>query len=270
MSKNRVKKSHKLIVFALFLSILLLFLPSCAITDEDETALVERLLQKVGTVDGEITIVTKEGETVTITITKDTSSGSQADDNTKDQQLNLQVDKDSSESTGLVSILPSLECIEDVYKVLGVWEDAHTLREKGLNWSHVASELDYSEDTMYAQLQEIAEERLKDAKQSGLINQELLEKKFAYFSDINLKWVNKIFADTNKEEKAEEEKIEKFEGIIKVIDGHIWKVSVEDEIRIVDVSEAAIRVEPEIGVRVVIAGIVEDNITIALEIDEAD
>ena len=68
----------------------------------------------------------------------------------------------------------------------------------------------------------------------------------------------------------EEETVINFSGIIKTIDGHIWKVHVEDEIRIVDVSEALIRVEPEIGLRVLVAGIVEDDITIALEVDEAE
>jgi hypothetical protein len=36
------------------------------------------------------------------------------------------------------------------------------------------------------------------------------------------------------------------------------------------VSEALIRVEPEAGLKVLVAGIVKDDITIALEIDEAE
>jgi hypothetical protein len=36
---------------------------------------------------------------------------------------------------------------------------------------------------------------LKEAKESGLITQEMVEKKLAYFSEIALKWVHKIFAE---------------------------------------------------------------------------
>ena len=338
MSDNRIKKSPKFIAFTLFLSVLLLLNSSCLITGEkDEAELIESLLQKVDAMDGEMSVVTKEGDNITITITKGSSIEShQVDDNTKDQTKGPEVDKDSPSSIDMSSILPSLEGIEDVFEVLGVWEDAHVLHEKGLSWSHVATELGYDEDTMYAELLEIAEERLKDAKASGLITYELFEKKFAYFSEITLKWVNKIFTDTGEEEKEigkfdgiikvidgdiweiidgdevwvvdvseaeiirkpivglrafivgiekddivvaleveievaeEEETVINFSGIIKTIYGHIWKVHVEDEIRIVDISEALIRVEPEIGLRVLVAGIVEDDITIALEVDEAE
>ncbi len=128
----------------------------------------------------------------------------------------------------------------------------------------MAAELGYNKDTMYAELLEIAEVRLKDAKEAGLISQEQMEKKFAYFSEIALKWVHKIFADTYEEE------IKKFEGTIKAIDGHLWKVSVEDELWIVDVSEASIRVDPRVELRVAVAGIVKDNYILALEIDEAE
>jgi hypothetical protein len=47
-------------------------------------------------------------------------------------------------------------------------------------------------------------------------------------------------------------------------------VSTDDKVWIVDVSEASIRVEPEVGLKVVIAGIVGDNKIVALEVDETE
>jgi len=61
------------------------------------------------------------------------------------------IDTDSSSSIDLTNILPTIESIEDVFKVLGVWEVAHEWREKGLAWSHIAEELGYNADKMPAE-----------------------------------------------------------------------------------------------------------------------
>jgi len=249
--------------------VLLLLPSSCLITGEkDEAEVIENLLQKVDAMDGEMTVVTRAGDNVTITITKGPSIDGQTDDNTQEMSKNTGVEKDASGYIALSSVLPSLASIEDVFEILGAGEDAYTLRKKGLSWSHVAAEMGYGEDTMHAELLEIAEERLKDAKESGLITHEMLEKKLAYFREIALKWINKIFADTYEEEKAQEtEKIEKFEGTIKAIDGHIWQVINEDEIWIVNVSEADIIRGPEVGLKAYIVGIEKDDVFIALEVE---
>ena len=105
------------------------------------------------------------------------------------------VEEKPSTNAYLTTILPSLNCIEDVFKTLGVWEDAHALREKGLSWAHVAGELSHNEETMYVDLQEIIEERLRHAKELGLINHDQLEYKFNYFNELALKWVTEIFSE---------------------------------------------------------------------------
>jgi hypothetical protein len=267
MRKNWIGQSTKLALFALF-SMVLLLSSSCIFTGEkNEAELIDDLLQKVAAMEGEMTVVTKDGETVKITVIKEAYSESQAADITKDNKESLKIDKKSSGSIDLASILPPLECIDDVFKNLGTWEDAHVLREKGLSWSHIAAELGYDKDTIHDELLGVAENHLKDAKESGFINQEMLEKKLDYFNELALKWVGKIFADTGEEQKIVEEEIEKFEGTIKAIDGHIWKVIDEEKIWIVDVSEAAIIREPKVGLRAFIVGIVKDDIFVAVEVE---
>jgi hypothetical protein len=268
MSKKRIKKSASYVAINVFLSVFLLFTSSCLIAgEEDEAELIENLLQKVDAMDGEMTVVTEGGDNVTITITKGSSTDGQ-DDIPKDEPKNTDVGKDSSSPVNLSGILPSFERVEDVFEVLGVGKDAHILREKGLSWSHIAAELGYGEDMMHAELLEIAEWRLKDAMESGLITRETLEKKFAYFKEIALKWVDKIFADTyEKEEEPQAEETVKLEGTIKHIDGHIWKVIEEDKIWLVNVSEAEIIREPAVGLRAFIAGIEKGDMLIALEVE---
>jgi len=195
MNKYRTRISTKLIVLSSLLSMFLLLSSACAIPTEDETAMLDELLERLEAVDGEITFATKDGETINVKITKESSQESQDKDNAQDRKEEASTDKDSAGSKDLSGILPSLESKEDVFRVLGVWEDAHALREQGLSWSHTAEELGYHPDKMYAELQEIAERELKDAKAEGLINYEQLKSKFVYFSNTAQKWVEKIFAD---------------------------------------------------------------------------
>ncbi len=191
MDKKWNKRSIRPVIqiVSLFsLVLLLIFSTSCVVADEEE--LIEQLLKKVDMVDGEMTITTDNGEKVTITISKEGSSDDK-DECTDGKETS------KSGSVDWSAILPTINSIEDVFKVLGVWEDAHELKEKGLAWSHIAAELGYNKETMYAELMEIAEQRLKEANESGLIDQDLVEKKIAYFSEIAEKWTNKVFADTS-------------------------------------------------------------------------
>ncbi|UCD09653.1 MAG: hypothetical protein JSU79_03145, partial [Dehalococcoidales bacterium] len=91
--------------------------------------------------------------------------------------------------------LPVLNSIEDVFKTLGVWDQAHSLREQGLSWSHIATELEYTSEGMYKALKAKIEMMLKEAFSAGLLSQEKMEYKIEYYGDIGLKWINKIFSD---------------------------------------------------------------------------
>jgi hypothetical protein len=92
-------------------------------------------------------------------------------------------------------ILPPLNSIEDVFRALGVLEDAIALYEEDLTWEHIARELDYTADSMHLRLQDIGEDYLREAEESGLINHEQFEYKFEYFNELALKWVKEIFGD---------------------------------------------------------------------------
>lgn len=192
MRKLCSHKNLKLLGVLLLVPVMLLATVSCV--PADETALIESLIKS--TEGGKMTFVSDDGETVTITITKE----SQAADENKDSQNPPEpeekpiADKDKCGSTQLADILPSLNSIEDIFKTLGIWEDAAVLRGKGYTWSHVAGELGYDADTMYAQLQVIIEECLHHAKELGLINYEQYKYKVEYYNEKAMKWVNKIFA----------------------------------------------------------------------------
>ena len=192
MNKNRAAKSFRLIAFVSILSFLLVFSSACVVTTEDEVESIESVLRELDAVEGEMTFVTKSGDIITITITKETPSECQNGDAVKEDSCE---DDGEGDTTDLASILPYMESIEDVFELLGKWEDAHAWREEGLTWSHIAEELGYNADTMYAELQEVIENRLKEAKAAGLINQDQLESKFTYFSGIAMDWVQEIFGD---------------------------------------------------------------------------
>jgi len=129
----------KLVILSSLISMLLLFSSTCSIPTRDETEMLEELFNRLDAVEGGITFVTKDGETVNIKITKESSQDGQNKDNAEDTKEESSTEKDST-SKDLSGILPSLGSKEDVFKALGVWENAHALYEEGLTWPHIARE----------------------------------------------------------------------------------------------------------------------------------
>jgi len=98
---------------------------------------------------------------------------------------------------------------------------------------------------------------------------------------IQVKPVVKLEIKTGKQagqtaegEEADEEEAEEidFEGIIEDIDGDIWTMTVDGETMTVDVSEAEIDGEPEVGLEAEVKGVMDGDTVIAsdVEIEEAD
>jgi len=190
MKKYRIISKSTLISL-LFVSLLLLT-SACSIPTQDETKMLEDLLNRLDAVEGEITFVTKNGETVNIQITKESSQGTN-----EENDIVKDVDKKEVSTEKPENILPVICSKEDVFKLLGVLDQALELRNKGLSWSSTAKELGYTPESMYAQLEEIGERELKDALDHGLINQEQMKKKLSEFTATARKWVDKIFADSS-------------------------------------------------------------------------
>lgn len=187
--------SPKPFFIAVLIAVLILPITSCISSADGD--LVDSILANVDTVDGEAVFHTKDGRTVTITVTGESQEDTVNDEvkptQTCDENKDKQVD-DSKEN--LADILPKVDSIENIFKTLGVWEQACELHEKGLTWAHIAAELGFDSETMYRELQEEIELRIRHAKELGLINQEQYEYKIKHYSDTALKYVNKIFADT--------------------------------------------------------------------------
>jgi len=97
-----------------------------------------------------------------------------------------------------ITVLPCLENIEDVFRTLGVWEDAALLHENGLSWAHIAGELGYDADKMHKCLQNIGEERTRATMKCGNLTSDEVEELFNYFNRLALDWVKEIFADTEE------------------------------------------------------------------------
>ena len=118
--KLNIKKKLCFIFSALILVPLLT--TSCFATNEEE--LIEGILQEVDALNGEITLVTKDGETITIKITK----GEPIDDESTDLSdlepgstiivRKEDIKKESTTNVDLASILPSLNSVEDVFRLL--------------------------------------------------------------------------------------------------------------------------------------------------------
>lgn len=194
MSRINLRRIPKIFIFSLVASGLLLGTASCV--PDSESDLLQSLWEQTDSIGGEMTFTTKDGETLTVTITKN-SDGIEVNEteNSTTEQEDEQCEENTSDSSELNDILPRLNSIEDVFKTLGVWEKAAELRELGISWSHVAAELGYTEDTMYGHLQEIIQQNLHQAWELGLISDEKYEYKLNYYGDLALKWVGKIFAD---------------------------------------------------------------------------
>ena len=170
----------------------LLFTSACSIPTQDETEMLEDLLNRLDAVEGEITFVTKDGEIVNIQITKESSHETDEETGTVKNASKKEMTTEKP-----ADILPSICSKEDVFKLLGISDQAMELRNKGLSWCSTAMELGYISDSMYAQLEETGECELKDALEQGLINQEQLKKKLSEFTASARKWVDKIFADSS-------------------------------------------------------------------------
>lgn len=221
MNQLLTKKLMKLNLIALLVILLLMTTIACNWSAESKTELVEGILRNVDSANGEITIVTKDGKTLVLkintdtlvetegatleTLEPDTSVEVEFDD---DKQLAQRIDaqpviekKESGEEEAphntidILTILPRLESIEDVFHTLGVREKALMLHEKGLTWAHVARELGYGPDSMHLRLQDIAEERLKTAIHSGSLTSDQAEELLARFDHLAAEWVEEIFAD---------------------------------------------------------------------------
>ena len=164
------------LVSLLFVS-LLLFTSACSIPTQDETEMLEDLLNRLDAVEGEITFVTKDGETVNIQITKESSQVTDEENGIAENLDKKEVSTEKPEN-----ILPGINSKEDVFKLLGVLDQALELRNKGLSWSSTAKELGYTPDSMYGLLEEIGERELKDALESEIINQEQMKKKLSEFT----------------------------------------------------------------------------------------
>jgi orotate phosphoribosyltransferase-like protein len=170
----------------------LLFTSACSIPTQDETEMLEDLLNRLDAVEGEITFVTKDGETVNIQITKESSQ-----EVNEETGIAINTDKKEVTTEKPGNILPGICSKEDVFRLLGILDQAMELRNKGLSWCSTAMELGYTSDSMYAQLEETGERELKDALEQGLINQEEVKKKLSEFTASARKWVDKIFADSS-------------------------------------------------------------------------
>ena len=86
-----------------------------------------------------------------------------------------------------------------------------------------------------------------------------------------------IFREVKQEEKGKDDESEEpeeleFEGTIEAIDGTTWTVNIEGESRTVDVSEAEIEGQPEVGLHVTIEGTEEDGNILAekVEVEEPE
>jgi orotate phosphoribosyltransferase-like protein len=195
-------RSIKPFVASILLVVLLLPASSCISGAEGD--LVESILANVDTIDGEAVFHTKDGRTVTITV----SGESQEDNVNKDEKPTQTCEEekekqDNDTKENLADILPTVGSIEEIFKTLGVWEQASELHSKGLSWAHVSTELGFDSETMYRELQEDIESRIRYAKELGLINQEQYEHKTKNYGETALKYVNKIFADTAEPESTD-------------------------------------------------------------------
>jgi hypothetical protein len=221
MKKSKINTILKTGFTTLLISSLLLVSAACKVPSESD--IIEGILENVDEMNGEITIVTNDGETITIKISTDGEEDEESPEISKlevgsvvkldadkveqverKQIENRDSNKDPSLAASLSSYaLPSLNSYEDVFRFLGVLEDAVAFREKGLTWEHIARELSYTKESMLLRLQDIAEESLKAARDKGVITQEQLEYKFKCFDEQASKWTNKIFActDTTNDEK---------------------------------------------------------------------
>ena len=129
MSRIIIRRLPKICFISLLFSVVLLGAFSCMLTGEAD--FLEGLLEKTDSFGGEMTFVTKDGETVKITITNVTQPDvSESVDENVNECEDEPGEKKSPDSPSLSDILPSLDSIEDVFINLGVWEKATELRKR--------------------------------------------------------------------------------------------------------------------------------------------
>lgn len=203
MNRLSFRKTRKYLALPLLVLSLLFVNVSCVPADEAEV--IENLFDNVASMGGEMTFVTNDGKVITITVNQESTAAPANEEEAcgGDENTDKPENSDKDNCAQLSDYLPTLDCIEDVFKTLGVWEDAEVLRDQGLTWAHIAAELGYDADSMYGALQAIIQNQLHEAKAEGLINQEQYEYKVNLYGEKALKWVNKIFAGEAAENKPE-------------------------------------------------------------------
>lgn len=200
MKKSLKEKSLKPFIVSVLLLVLVLPTSSCISSAEGD--LIDGILANVNTLDGEAVFHTEDGRTITITVTGDNQTDTDKAEEKTTEDCEDKENKDEKQNTdtkeNLADFLPSVGSIEELFKTLGVWEQARELHDEGLTWAHTAQELGFNSETMYRELQDEIEARLRQAKELGLINQEQFEYKLKHYGEVALKYVNKIFADTTE------------------------------------------------------------------------
>jgi hypothetical protein len=193
-----MRKTMKPFILSVLLAVLLV--PTMSCVSGSEANLVDTIISNMEGIDGEATFQTEDGRTIKISISGESNKDSETnvEENKENKTDESTCNKNTEKDSELAEILPTLNSIEDVFKTLGVWEQASEIYKQVCNWAKVAEELGYNNETMYNALQDDIENRLKHARELGLINQEQFEYKIQYFGERALKWVNKIFADTGK------------------------------------------------------------------------
>ncbi len=194
MSRLSFRKTRKYLVLPLLVLPLLFANVSCVPADEAEV--IQSLFDNVASMGGEMSFVTNDGKVITITVNQEEAAAPAANE---EEEYGGDDNSDKPENNNancpqLSDYLPTLNCIEDVFKTLGAWDIAETLRAQGCTWAHIAEELDYNADSMYATLQQIIRIQLQQAVAEGLINQEQYEYKVGLYEEKAMKWTNKIFA----------------------------------------------------------------------------
>ena len=203
MKQNFFHGWRRFLVIPILIVPLLFANLSCVAADEAE--LINSLLDNLDSMGGEMTFVTKDGQTITITVNEQSSTETSVENKETEEEKNPEEEKKEEEEKkkenhgDLADYLPKLDSIEDVFRTLGVWEQADVLYDQLGNWAHIAAELGYSSENMYATLHTIIQSQLHQAKELGLINHEQYEYKVGLYTEKALKWVNKIFADTGEE-----------------------------------------------------------------------
>ena len=200
MNRLSFRKTRKYLVLPLLILPLLFTNLSCVPADEADV--IESLLDNVESLGGEMSFVTKDGRIITINVSQEptTAVNNEEEECDEDNNTDEPENNDDDNCSELSDYLPTLNCIEDVFKTLGVWESAEIFHDQGLTWGHIAEELEYNADSMYAALQAIIQNQLQQAMVEDLINQEQYEYKVGLYGAKAMKWVNKIFAGEANED----------------------------------------------------------------------